>query len=94
MYELRLNSKQCICCGICMDVCRPAAIRMRFWRGKRVEGDSIPVEAMSFPYLARVERCDGCMECAKQCPVSALTIWTLPKLAARSLPCGEVATPR
>lgn len=74
MFELKLNARQCICCGICMDVCRPAAISMRLWRGRRVEGNLVATEAMSFPYLAQPVRCDGCMECANQCPVSALSV--------------------
>jgi hypothetical protein len=43
MFELRLQSKECISCGICMDVCRPKAVGMRQWRGKRVEGNYVSV---------------------------------------------------
>jgi len=94
MFTLELNARQCLCCGICMDVCRPGALRMRTWRGRTVEGPRLPGEAngqsgevraapMTFPYLAHPERCDGCGECVAQCPVTVLT------LAARAVFTSE-----
>ncbi len=96
MYELGLDAKQCVSCGICMDVCRPGAMGMRRWRSRTVEGPALsylrlgtkhnqekpPAVMMSFPYLAWPERCDGCMDCVRECPVSALA------LAARN-PTGD-----
>jgi ferredoxin len=71
-----------------MDVCAPGAIHMRHWRSRTPEGLSYsylalqssanmerPVVKMaSFPYLARAENCNGCRECVRQCPASALLL--------------------
>ena len=95
MYELRLDAKQCISCGICMDVCKPGAMEMRHWHSRTVEGPYLsylvlrmkrnreepPVAMMSFPYLARPEQCDGCMDCVRECPVSSLAL-VIPKCGA------------
>jgi ferredoxin len=75
-----------------MDVCAPQAIEMRRWRARTPEGSSLMyralrskenreagvAEMMSFPYLAQPERCDGCGECGEQCPVGALSVFSLP----------------
>lgn len=29
---------------------------------------------MTFPYLARPERCNGCADCVRECPVNALEL--------------------
>lgn len=88
MYKLRLNGKDCISCGICMDVCLTKAIDMRTHKGKTIEGDylaylefdgaankeSLPEQMMTFPFMANSELCDGCMICVNECPTSAIDI--------------------
>ncbi len=88
MFALRLNTRACISCGICMDVCAPRAIAMRTAGRKRVEGTCLVLQHMctfgeprleditfmTYPYLAIQEGCDGCSICVQQCPVSALKI--------------------
>lgn len=88
MYQLRLNAKLCISCGICMDVCSPHVIRMRTNGLSGVEGDSLsyvilqldgnhelpPQDMMTFPFLAFPDLCDGCGDCATECPVTALDL--------------------
>jgi ferredoxin len=39
MFKLRLEARQCLCCGICMDVCLPRAIDMHSYRTRGVEGE-------------------------------------------------------
>lgn len=102
-YELRVEAKQCVCCGICMDVCQPGAMGMRRWNSRTVEGAHLsylrlrtkrnpeipPAGMMTFPYLARPERCDGCMDCVQECPVTALSL-TLRNRMGESTPRGVV----
>ena len=88
MFSLRLEGKECVACGICMDVCHTHAIAMRLNKSKPVEGDALtfvllqtlhnlempPQPKMTFPYLAQPEFCDGCGDCVKECPTSALVL--------------------
>lgn len=88
MYRLKLNAKECISCGICMDVCLAKAIQMRIDKGKTIEGNNLvylelngkanlelsPEQMMTFPFMANVEHCDGCMICVYECPTSAINI--------------------
>ena len=87
MFKLKLDGKRCVSCGICMDVCIPGAIHMRFEKSSSVEGELLsyirsgdkrelpPEKMMTFPFLASPHRCDGCMACVKECPVSALELF-------------------
>lgn len=87
MYKLKLNSSDCISCGICQDVCLPKAIGMRTHKGKTIEGKmliipDIEVESidyttdnlMTFPFMEKDSLCDGCLDCVKECPTSAINI--------------------
>ena len=88
MFSLKLLAKNCISCGICMDVCDTKAIAMRTTWPKGPEGKVLtyrllrsrdqeelsPVPMMTFPYLARPELCDGCEICVDQCPVNSLLL--------------------
>jgi ferredoxin len=88
MYKLKLSAKDCISCGICMDVCLPKAIAMRIHKGKTIEGvylsclelngakkkESVFEQMMTFPFMANVDNCDGCMDCVKECPTNAIEI--------------------
>lgn len=88
MFSIRLLAKDCISCGICMDVCVPKAIAMRTTWSRSPEGKAftyrfldsrdleelIPVQMMTFPYLAHPELCDGCETCVDQCPVDSLKL--------------------
>jgi ferredoxin len=82
--QLKLNGRDCISCGICMDVCEVKAIEMRSKVTRRVEGNlmsylllkdpGIPNTPMTFPYLAYPENCDSCLLCVNQCPVQVLEL--------------------
>jgi ferredoxin len=88
MFKLRLTAKQCICCGICMDVCDVKAIDMRAYGRRPIEGEILAYLALrnannpennaaprhSFPYLAHANLCDGCEACVRECPVCALEL--------------------
>ncbi len=88
MFRLKLNAKNCISCGICMDVCTPRAIAMGINFSKSIEGkystnlylstkgnnEKLPEKMMTFPYLAHPQLCDGCANCVGECPVSALEL--------------------
>ncbi len=88
MFDLKLLAKDCISCGICMDVCDTKAIAMRTTWPRSPEGKVLthrllrsrdheelsPLQLMTFPYLARPELCNGCYACVYQCPVNALVL--------------------
>jgi ferredoxin len=83
MFALSLSVRQCIGCGICMDVCKPQALKMRVWHGRTVEGprvaaalagESDAAATLTWPYLAFPERCDACLRCVDECPVTALAL--------------------
>lgn len=87
MFQINVSGRDCICCGICMDVCSPRAIAMKTHKARTVEGapsypalggpanpERAPEPMMTVPYLAAPERCDGCGQCQAQCPTDALTL--------------------
>ena len=104
MFSLKLLAKDCISCGICMDVCDTKAIAMRITWPRSPEGKvlthrllwsgdqeklSLP-QMMTFPYLARPELCDGCKMCVDQCPVNALELETRASASRQPVPVGVV----
>lgn len=88
MFSLRLNAKDCISCGICMDVCALQAITMRVKWSRSIEGSRLtylhlrsysnnevaPAPMGTFPYLSDPVRCDGCGRCVAECPTLALKL--------------------
>lgn len=88
MFKLKLNAKNCISCGICMDVCTPGAIAMRTDFSRCAEGknltnlylnskdnvEKLPERMMTFPYLSHPQTCDECADCVNECPVAALEL--------------------
>ena len=71
-----------------MDVCMPNAIDMRVNKGTTIEGVELiyfalngetntelpPVKMMIFPFMCKAENCNGCADCVKECPTSAIEI--------------------
>lgn len=98
MFKLRLRVKDCVSCGVCMDVCPPRAISMRSRSPRSVEGQHMallnlpksdpwqPDRLMTYPYLAQDELCDGCALCVRECPGEALDL----QIAER-LPTSQMA---
>jgi ferredoxin len=88
MFSLRLNGKECVGCGICVDVCAPRAIEMRTKSPRRIEGSRLTylrlesrhnrelatAEMGTYPYLRFAALCDGCARCVTECPISALEL--------------------
>jgi NAD-dependent dihydropyrimidine dehydrogenase PreA subunit len=107
MFRLKLDGRQCLACGICMDVCHPRAIALRLAKASPVEGNSLTFLLLetthnsemtlqmkgTFPYLARPELCDGCGDCIEQCPAGALVLLAAPETAhSHAQPAGREAT--
>jgi ferredoxin len=92
MYSLRLHGKECIGCGICMDVCGPQAIAMRSKSVRKIEGSRMTylrlespgnrelaaAEMGTVPYLRFPALCNGCARCVTECPISALELQPSP----------------
>lgn len=81
MNKLKLIVKECISCGICMDVCVPGAINMRIHKGNTIEGNHLKYQElndynqmMTYPFMEKAELCDGCMICVNECPTSAIEL--------------------
>lgn len=88
MYSLSLNTKSCISCGICADVCSPKVIELKTIRNAGIEGSASFISLLdstsnrevlaknyeTFPFLKHSTLCDGCMVCVKECPCCAISI--------------------
>ena len=95
MFSLRLTAKNCICCGICEDVCAPHAIALRTTHTKTVEGKSLTYHLLvsvtnaergrevagTFPYLRDAALCDGCARCVVECLAEALELQAISSTA-------------
>ena len=58
-WQWKLNSRECIGCGICADVCPNRAILM--------------TRDMAYPAPV-VGKCEGCPDCSAQCPTGAISV--------------------
>lgn len=56
--KIKIDSKKCIGCGICLNVCPHAVMEMK--------------EGIAF--LANKDRCIECGACDKNCPVNAIRV--------------------
>jgi NAD-dependent dihydropyrimidine dehydrogenase PreA subunit len=88
MYNLPVHGKECVGCGICVDVCGPQAIAMRTKSARKIEGSRLTylrlqspgnrelatAEMGTFPYLRVPALCNGCARCVAECPVMALEL--------------------
>jgi NAD-dependent dihydropyrimidine dehydrogenase PreA subunit len=86
MFKFVLNTRECISCAVCVDLCSPVALSMKAYSGKTIEGktqiksnefDNLKVfeeNKLSFPYFSSPIECNGCMVCVNECPVNAIEI--------------------
>ena len=89
-YRIDIDSRNCINCGICMDICPVEALDMSRPQSPGVEAG--PGEG-PIPWLmerpVQVGECVGCSICVRECPVSVMTLTTVAgptPLAARQGP--------
>ncbi len=93
MFRLELTGALCISCGLCRDVCTRNAIGMRTSARQGVErhsGVCARPKYETFPFLATPEECDGCLECVRECPVSAIAIRARRSLALARMTSTEI----
>src|SRR5450432_2862518 len=77
-YRIDIDSRNCINCGICMDVCPVEALDMSRPQSPGVEagpGDGPIPWLMERPI--QVGECVGCSICVQECPVSVMTLSTV-----------------
>jgi NADPH-dependent glutamate synthase beta subunit-like oxidoreductase/Pyruvate/2-oxoacid:ferredoxin oxidoreductase delta subunit len=77
-YRIDIDSRNCINCGICMDVCPVEALDMSRPRSPGVEagpGQGPIPWLMEHPI--QVGECVGCSICVTECPVSVMTLATV-----------------
>ena len=60
----RVDDSVCSACGMCMDICRPKAIKISY---PEFRGD---IKARA--YLDEAKKCTGCGMCASLCPLQAI----------------------
>ncbi|MEE1114334.1 MAG: ferredoxin family protein [Eubacterium sp.] len=58
--SIRIDKKQCIGCGRCLEAC---------------PGNLIDLDADRKAYIRIAEDCWGCTSCLKECPVSAISLY-------------------
>src|SRR5450759_5251101 len=77
-YRIDIDHKNCINCGICMDVCPVEALDMSRPQSPGVEAG--PGQG-PIPWLMerpiQVGECVGCSICIRECPVSVMTLATV-----------------
>lgn len=91
-YRITIETRNCLNCGVCMDVCPVQALDMtRPERGGVETGGVGSPLAWMMEFPAQVGECIGCSSCIRECPVSVMTLDTVPgdtPLAARQGPLG------
>ncbi len=86
-YRIDIDYRNCLTCGICMDVCPVQALDMRRPKRAGVEGEPPNPWLMETPI--QVGECVGCGICIRECPVSVMALATEangPALAPRQGP--------
>jgi len=77
-YQIEIDARNCINCGICMDVCPVEAMDMS--RPSRAGIEAGPGEG-PIPWLmerpVQVGECVGCSICIRECPVAVMTLKTV-----------------
>jgi NADPH-dependent glutamate synthase beta subunit-like oxidoreductase/Pyruvate/2-oxoacid:ferredoxin oxidoreductase delta subunit len=96
-YRIEIDHRNCINCGICMDVCPVQAIDMTRPASPGIEalpgGEPIP-GLMEHPI--QVGECVGCSICVAECPVTVIRLETTPgltPLASRQGPITRAGEP-
>lgn len=77
MPKIRIDSKSCDGCGVCVSVCPSSVLKIS--RGKvRVDNSEaclgIRARQLCSTCLEEEERCRGCVVCVRNCPTSAIEI--------------------
>lgn len=77
-YKFFSWGKNCINCGICMDVCPVNALDFKRPVGPGAEGTNFGKEPEPKKWMhtfpSQVGKCIGCQICEKECPVQVITI--------------------
>ncbi len=74
-YQIEIDHRNCINCGVCMDVCPVEALDMSRPQAGGIEADP---GGGPIPWLMehpiQVGECVGCSICVNECPVSVITL--------------------
>ncbi len=93
-YRIDIDARNCINCGICMDVCPVEAMDMS--RPSRPGIEAGPGEG-PIPWLmerpVQVGECVGCSICIRECPVAVMTLTTVDGLVPLAPRQGPVQRP-
>ena len=91
-YRITIDTKNCLNCGVCMDVCPVQALDMtRPTRGGVENAGAGAGLAWMMEFPAQVGECIGCTSCIRECPVNVMTLDSVAGatvLAARQGPLG------
>jgi NADPH-dependent glutamate synthase beta subunit-like oxidoreductase/Pyruvate/2-oxoacid:ferredoxin oxidoreductase delta subunit len=93
-YRIEIDAKNCINCGICMDLCPVEALDMSRPQGPGIEaspGDGPIPWLMERP--VQVGECVGCSICIRECPVAVMTLTTVPGLTPLAPRQGPIHRP-
>lgn len=79
-YRITIDRRNCINCGVCMDVCPVQALDMTRPDRAGVEAGGGPGRpfAWMMEYPVQVGECIGCNICIGECPVQVMTLDALP----------------
>ena len=90
-FAVTVDRRECLNCGVCMDVCPVHSLDMTRPTGRSIE-DWGPPKSWMMEYPIQVARCTGCQVCVMECPTQAIAVTRVAEEPAYAAVQGPVFT--